>query len=133
MKFLETALELKSIPDHLAYSQGMAQRNGIAREWSLFQERYPVILGPVSTAQPFLVGYDLEGTEQVEDIVRSMRLVTTMNLLGLPAAVAPVQVVDGLPQGVQIISQRYREDLCLDAAEAIEREVGVLTPIDPVG
>jgi len=38
---------------------------------------------------------------------------------------------DGLPQAVQIIGGRYREDLCLDAAEAIEERLGVITPIEP--
>jgi amidase len=37
-----------------------------------------------------------------------------------------------LPQGVQLIGPRYREDLCLDAAQAIEDRLGVLTPIDPI-
>jgi amidase len=32
----------------------------------------------------------------------------------------------GHPLGVQLIASRYREDLCLDAAQAIERGVGVL-------
>jgi amidase len=32
---------------------------------------------------------------------------------------------------VQIYGARYREDLCLDAAEAIEQRLGVVTPIDP--
>ena len=61
-----------------------------------------------------------------------MRLVVALNLLGLPAAAVPVGVADGLPQGVQLIGDRYREDLCLAAAEAIEDRLGVLTPIDPV-
>jgi Asp-tRNA(Asn)/Glu-tRNA(Gln) amidotransferase A subunit family amidase len=65
------------------------------------------------------------------EIVKSLRLITTMNLLGLPSVAAPVQVTDGLPQAVQIIGSRYREDLCLDAAEALEQRVGVFTPIDP--
>jgi amidase len=60
-----------------------------------------------------------------------MRLVVAVNLLGLPAAVVPVGAANGLPQGVQIIGALYREDLCLDAAEAIESALGVLTPIDP--
>jgi hypothetical protein len=34
---------------------------------------------------------------------------------------------------VQIIGARYREDLCLDAAQAVEDQLGVLTPIDPRG
>jgi hypothetical protein len=37
----------------------------------------------------------------------------------------------GLPQGVQIIGPRFREDLCLDAAAAIEERTEPLTPVDP--
>jgi len=60
-----------------------------------------------------------------------MRLVVSVNFLGLPSVAVPVGLADGIPQGVQIIGSRYREDLCLDAAAAIEQQVGVLTPIDP--
>ena len=36
-------------------------------------------------------------------------------------------------QGVaaQLIGPRFREDLCLDAAAALEDRVGIITPIDP--
>ena len=37
----------------------------------------------------------------------------------------PVGVRDGLPQAVQIIGPRFREDLCLDAAETIETVLGI--------
>jgi amidase len=33
--------------------------------------------------------------------------------------------------GVQIIGLRFREDLVLDAAQAIEDALGSITPIDP--
>jgi amidase len=61
-----------------------------------------------------------------------MRLTVTINLLGLPSVAVPVGIADGVPQGVQIIGNRYREDLCLDAAEEIESHLGVFTPIDPI-
>ena len=35
----------------------------------------------------------------------------------------------GLPIGVLITGRRLREDLCLEAAEAIEARLGVATPI----
>jgi amidase len=54
-----------------------------------------------------------------------------VNALELPAVAVPVGVRDGLPQVVQLIGRRYREDLCLDAAAALEERLGVLTPIDP--
>jgi dUTPase len=43
----------------------------------------------------------------------------------------PTGIANGLPVGVQIIGPRFREDLCLAAAEAIEARVPRLTPIDP--
>ena len=51
-------------------------------------------------------------------------------MLGLPAVALPVGVADGLPQSVQLIGPRYREDLCLDAATALEDTLGTITPVD---
>lgn len=122
-----------SIPegDLMSYMRGLAERNRIAREWAKFAQHYPLIVGPVSTMPPFEVGYDLAGVAEASELRCSMRLVTTVNLLGLPSVAVPIGVIDDLPQGVQVIGPRYREDLCLDAAEAIEERIGVLTPIDP--
>ena len=44
---------------------------------------------------------------------------------------ASALVTIGLPQAVQVIGPRYREDLCLDAGQAIEASIGIITPIDP--
>jgi amidase len=128
--FLQLATELSSVADIADYAFTLADRNRIAREWSLFLTKYPLILGPVATAIPFKVGADL-AKDSLAGIVNSLRLVTAMNLLGLPAAAVPVGVIEGLPQGVQVIGPRYREDICLDAAEAIEQRLGACTPIDP--
>jgi len=34
---------------------------------------------------------------------------------------------DGVPHGLQIVGQRFREDICLDAAEVIERQVDIMS------
>ena len=117
--------------DLQTYIDAIATRHGIAQEWGSFLNRYPLVLGPVSTMQPFEVGYDISGPERMKHFFQSIGLTEVCNLLGLPSVAVPVQVVDGLPQGVQLIGQRYQEDLCFDAAEAIERQQGVLTPIEP--
>lgn len=131
MKFMRSAIEAIPPPDYAGYVGALAERLGIARAWAHFHEQYPLVLGPVATMPPFAVGRDLEGPEAVLEIQQSLRLVVAMNLLGLPAVVAPVGVDGGLPQAVQLIGGRFREDLCLDAAEAIEQRLGVITPIDP--
>ena len=118
-------------PDPSAYRAAIGERHGIARDWSLFMERRPLVLGPVSALEPFEVGFDIAGTEELARFVRSLRLTEICNLIGLPSVAVPVEVSDGLPQGVQLVAPRFHEDLCLDAAEAIERAQGVFTPIDP--
>ena len=49
-----------------------------------------------------------------------------VNYLGLPAGVVPAGRAAELPAGVQIIGRRFREDLILDAMEAIETRLGVM-------
>ena len=117
-------------PDLPTYMNAIAERHRIALEWNLFMERHPLVLGPISTLQPFEVGYDLAGAEELNHFIRSMRLTEICNLLGLPSVAIPIHVVDGLPQGIQLIGPRYHEDLCFDAAEVIEQQQGALTPID---
>lgn len=132
LTFLKHAFARRPALDHAGYMQGFAARSAVARAWSEFHSRYPLVLGPVATIQPFPVGHDLAGPAEVGEILNGLRLVVLGNLLGLPAAVVPVGVANGLPQGVQLIGDRYREDLCLDAADAIEVRLGLVTPIDPV-
>jgi amidase len=63
-----------------------------------------------------------------------MRPVVPANLMGLPSACVPAgrDEATGLPIGVLVTGPRLREDLCLEAAEAIEARLGLATPIDPV-
>jgi amidase len=109
----------------------MQTRHEIACAWSEFFATYPLIVGPTWCEPQFVHGYDVAGPGSAAVIVNLLRFVTPMNLLGLPAVCVPTGLADGLPVGVQVIGDRYREDLCLDAAAAIERKLGLLTPIDP--
>ncbi len=47
------------------------------------------------------------------------------------SAVELVAAVRRPTQVVQITGPRYCEDLCLDAAEAVEDACGLITPMDP--
>ena len=114
----------------VATEQAFITRHAVLRAWGEFQETHPFIVAPIATDIPSWAGTDLDEGRVAED-VRTMRMVIAVNALGLPAVAVPVGVRDRLPQAVQIIGQRYREDLCLDAAQAIEDRLGILTPIDP--
>ena len=116
------------------YIRATTVRHELSVEWSEFFSRYPLVVGPVFTDPPFEVGYDIAGADEAWDVLSQLRLVVAANLLGLPAAAVPVGVGgDGLPRGVQVIADRYRDDLVLDGAAEIEAEFGTFTPIDPRG
>ena len=128
----ELLLESRVDPGLHGYLKLLARRSTHLRRWLLFLERYPLVVGPVSTEPPFTVGFDVQSAERTREILRAQRLLVAINLLGLPAASVPTGLWGGLPLGVQVIGARYREDLCLDAAEVIEAQRGLATPIDPV-
>ncbi|MGH3200000.1 MAG: amidase family protein [Streptosporangiaceae bacterium] len=86
------------------------------------------MLAPVCCERPWLVGDDIS---RIAEIGVAMRMVVPVNILGLPSCAVPVGSDEGLPQGVQLIGARFREDLLLDAAQAVEDRAPVLTPIQP--
>ncbi|MEB2283758.1 MAG: hypothetical protein B6D46_15930 [Polyangiaceae bacterium UTPRO1] len=116
--------------DLAGYTEALARRTRIARDWSIFLDRFDVVLGPVACAPPFAPGADL-AADAMAAILRSLRLVTTCNLLGLPAAVVPVGVAAGMPQAVQLIATRHGDERALAAAALVERATPPLLPIDP--
>jgi amidase len=128
-RFLTGFYEVAAL-DPVLTMQSFVTRHSLLRAWSEFLEKYPIIVAPVCTEIPFKAGSDISEGRVAEEI-QSMRMTIAVNALGLPAVAVPVGIDDGLPQGVQLIGARYREDLCLDAAQAMEDRLGIITPIDP--
>jgi amidase len=108
------------------------ERDRLAVAWSAFFQDYPVIIGPTWADLPFLHDADLDSASGVGMTLQRLQFITPGNLLGIPSVALPMGVVDGLPTGVQVYAERWREDLCLDVAGLLESRVGRITPIDPV-
>jgi len=119
--------------DAAAVSQLFVQRDGIARAWSQFMAECPIVLSPTWTQLPFEAGLDAATPAGAAATMEMLRPVVAANLLGLPSACVPADrdEATGLPIGVLLTGARFREDQCLDAAEAIERRLPLATPIDP--
>ena len=101
------------------------------RMWSAFFAGHPVLLSPTWAHPAFEHGQDI-GDSESGAMLEILRPVLPANVLGLPAAVVPGGVVDGLPIGIQVTGDRYTDLRCLTIAEEIEAAVGRFTPIDPV-
>ena len=129
-RFMSAFFEAAGEPDATVTEQAFIGRFALLRAWGEFQVTHPLILAPIATEPPRVAGTDLDDGQVAEDI-RTMRMAMAVNALGLPAVAVPVGVAEGLPQAVQVIGPRYREDLCLDAAGVIEERLGIITPIEP--
>lgn len=103
-----------------------AKRSHFIREWTEFLADYPLVLTPFLLQPTYAHARDYEGREGAEVIMKNGFYSFAMNLMGLPAGNVPANYNDGLPVGVQIVGRRFREDLILDACEAIEDRVGVM-------
>src|SRR5262249_4008969 len=103
-----------------------ALRARLLREWLAFLEAWPVVLAPVSVKPTPAFDADLQGDAAVRTLFHNdLRFNAAISVLGLPVATTPVGFAGGNPIGVQLIGSRYREDVVLDAAQAIEDRLGV--------
>ncbi|MGJ4930052.1 amidase family protein [Bradyrhizobium sp. HKCCYLS2038] len=115
------------ILDLAGWMNATARRSTHIRAWQLFFEEYPVVLAPTTVKPTPGPRDDTVSAERVQEIFfNEIRFISAINVLGLPGAVVPVAVNNGQPIGVQLIAGRYREDLALDAAAAIEKRAGML-------
>ena len=105
---------------------GMSRRARYSREWQLLLEQYPLFLTPFMPTPTYAWDRDAQGTQGVQEVLGAGMYGYTMNYMGLPAGNIAANYNDGMPVGVQIVGRRFREDLILQACEAIEARVGVM-------
>jgi amidase len=123
-------IEMAGYPDQAAAVLAYMTRQSLLRAWGEFQQEHPLIVASISAGVPFEAGKGYTAAD-VAEILRGRPVTVAVCALGLPAVALPVGIGDGLPRAVQVIGPRYREDLCLDAAAALEERAGIITPIDP--
>ncbi|MFF5703713.1 amidase [Streptomyces sp. NPDC012794] len=103
----------------------------IRRSWAEFLDEHPLLLGPSFTEPPVEPGLESRDAASRDRVASAMRLCSATSFVGVPAVAVPTGLYAGLPGGVQLVGRAFREDLCLDAARAVEDRLGVLTPVDP--
>jgi len=131
--FAMMSTRARTIPDIPAYLDMLAQRTSLRRAWSLFLHDYPLLLMPVSWRRPFAFDADraAPGSEAANALLDAQTPLVATAAMGLPALAAPMPAPHENPIGVQIIGAPFREDLCLAAAEILERHSAPLRPVDP--
>ena len=114
-------------------SKTLTRRATLTREWLTFFENYAVLLMPVSGELPFPDQLDRKDEASFVRVWHAQLPQIAIPFMGLPGLTVSTGLVGRVPVGVQLVSGRYREDLCLAAGEAIEAGGTPSAVIDPAG
>jgi len=114
-------------------SKALTRRATLTREWMAFFENYAVLLMPVSGELPFPDQLDCKDEASFARVWHAQLPQIAIPFMGLPGLTVSTGLVGRVPVGVQLVSGRYREDLCLAAGEAIEAGGTPSAAIDPAG
>ena len=104
----------------------MARRAHFIRQWNLLLERYPLVLAPFLPVPTYSWNRDADGKDGIMEVLGCGIWSFAMNYMGLPAGIVSPRLHDGMPVAVQMVGRRFREDMILDALEAVEARVGVM-------
>ncbi|MFD7628227.1 amidase [Streptomyces sp. NPDC059851] len=133
-RYIGMAMERTPPVDAAGLVRLMGTWLGVRRSWAEFLDEWPLLLGPSFTEPPVEPGLESRDPAGRDRVASGLRLCTATSFAGVPGVAVPTgRDADGLPCGVQIVGRAFREDLCLDAAQAVEDRLGVLAPVDPRG
>jgi amidase len=118
--------------DQATFARLLIRRATLLRQWLMFFETYAVVVIPVSAELPFENHLDMQGDAAFARVWRAQMPQLGLPYLGLPALTVSTGLLGRTPVGVQVVSGRYREDLCLAAGEAIEAAGTPPSPMDPI-
>lgn len=108
------------------------ERRRLERIWAEFFTDHPIVVGPTWCHDPFEHDADIHPETGLDTVNDRLRFITPGNVLGIPSVCVPTgNTATGLAAGVQVYADKWREDLALEGAQAIEDRLGIITPTDP--
>lgn len=109
----------------------MRDREELRAVWHDVFARTPLVLVPSLASRSMAHAEDCSAPDAMTSLEERARWELNLPALGFPAIAVPTGFDGTAPQGVQLVAPSFREDVLLDAAEAIERQRGPVEAIDP--
>lgn len=114
------------------FMKALVDRDLVMRTWSEFFENHPIIVSPLMTLPSIPRAFDVSHPGAMSELMRIGRWGVNLSAVSMPALAFPTGHVDGVPIGVQLFSHAWREDLLLNAGDALEQHFGVVEAVDPL-
>lgn len=100
------------------YKKALKARNLIKREFVDIMKKFDAIICPTTTDTAFKIG---EKQKDNISMYLSDLYIVPSNVTGVPSISIPCGIVNGLPVGMQITSNYFREDLLFNLAYSFEQ------------
>src|SRR5262249_33983078 len=113
--------------DFDGYIRALARRSSILRRWRFFLKRYPLVLLPTSCMVPFPIDFDQGGNDAMRRLNEAWIPLLAISTLGLPGLAVPTGFAKGIPVGVQLVADRFQEEICFAAGEVLEARCPIKT------
>ena len=78
---------------------------------------------PISSSLPFHDQFDVKNEEAFDEVLNAQLTQLGLPVLGFPGLSLATGIENSMPLGIQLISNRFREDIIFKAGAAIEREL----------
>ena len=114
--------------DFEGYVRALARRTTILRNWRFFFKRYPLVLMPTSCMIPFPIDFDQGGNDAMRRLNEAWIPLLAVSTLGLPGLSVPTGFAKSVPVGVQLVADRFQEEICFAAGEVIEAGCPIKIP-----
>lgn len=111
-------------PDLPGLMDLLKTRARLTRLWRSFLQDWPLVLMPVSGELPFADHRDVASPADFDAVLEAQMPMIATPFMGLPGLTVTTGDAAGVPVGVQLLADQFREDLLLDAG-------AILAP-DPV-
>lgn len=115
-------------PTPQTFMSALVDRDFVMRAWTRFSADHPIVVSPLMALPSIPRGFDIDHPGAMSELMRTGRWGVNLSAIAMPALAFPTGKVNGVPIGVQLFSRAWREDLLLDAGDALEERFGVVKP-----
>ncbi|MBY6092091.1 amidase [Maritimibacter alkaliphilus] len=116
-----------------AFLKALTRRSALLVDWQMFFQKFPLVLTATTWAKPMIDDYDVSEDADAAWFYGICAPLSGTPIIGLPGLSVPVGSAPGKPMGVQLLSDRFQDKRLLEAGAVLERAIGAIAPIDPIG
>ena len=95
----------------------------LMRNWDQFFQNYSALICPVSAQLPFNQQADIASPSSFREVYEAQLTQRALPVINIPSLTVATGFAKGRPIGVQFAGPRFREDIILEAAFDLEKNI----------